>query len=90
MTMILVHEGYDEAVRFLDAIRQLEPESILPDGDPRLPELSAIKETAQANDEALVRLYLLRPECMASYKQQWQKAEDDLDRRVARLKIEHL
>lgn len=90
MTMVKIHECYEDVKPLMEVLRDLQPDAILPDDDPRLPELEAIRDTALENDYMLIRLIELKPHCRDSYKQQWQVAEDELDRRVAKLDIKCL
>lgn len=90
MTMVRIHECFEDVKPLMEVIRELEPEAIIPDDDERIEELHEIRETALNNDYALDRLCSLKPEHRESYMKMFNVAEEALDRRAAKLGIECL
>jgi len=83
-----VHECHDYEADFLDALRQCDAESfVFPWDDPRCQELAALKDDLHRLDEATERICLLKPEYQDRYKAQFQKAQKEIEDKIAALNI---
>ncbi len=85
--MIQIHTCHDEDYPFMEALRSTCVENFMLDDAPGFDELQVIRTAAIENDAGLSRLIELKPEHAASYRRQWQEAEDDLEKRVVALRI---
>jgi hypothetical protein len=82
-TITIVRRSY-EKVPLMQLIRS-KPELLIAKDEPEFEKLWQIHDTALTNDLLRDRLIKLKPEHEASYRAQWQKAEDELDAMAAKL-----